>query len=244
MSKPSYDLNKEIEAFVLRKDSPYSQEDINFVNQYTGYGGMWKQDANLEPRRGLYEYYTPTGIVELMIGLANIHGYKGGPVLEPSCGIGRFLHYFSPDIDVTGVEPDKVSYRIAQANFPNFKFINSTFNELFVDRRNNPIPYDKKFDLVIGNPPYGAFDGRHTVTEKKIVKPANYVEYFLYRAMYVLNPGGLIIFIIPSSFMDSGDTKVKKDLMRTMTLVDAYRLPRRMFEQTDIQTDIIVLKKN
>ena len=93
-------VNQEIAAFVRQKDkdgSGFTQADIAYINQYVGYGGMWKLDEELSKERGLYEYYTPIEVVQKMVGLAHRYGYTGGPVLEPSCGIGRFLHYFSPE---------------------------------------------------------------------------------------------------------------------------------------------------
>jgi len=246
MSKITYSLNKEIEAFVLQKDkagTPYTKEDIAFVNRYTGFGGLWDFEDDLKKERGLYEYYTPIEIVEKMIGLASKFGYKSGPVLEPSCGTGRFLHYFSPSAKVTALEPDQVSFLIAKANFPAFNIEQKTFNSLFVDRRGNSIPFKPAYKLIIGNPPYGAFEGRHTATEKQLTRANTYVDYFITRGLDLLFPGGLLIYVIPSAFMDGHQTKAKEQILEKSELLDAYRLPKSIFTQTDIQTDIVVLKK-
>lgn len=250
MSKSQYRLNKEIEQFVLNDMldeqnnlREYNQRDLQYVNQYKGFGGMWNYDADLEAARGLYEYYTPMDGVEKMVGLAYKHGYTGGAVLEPSCGIGRFLHYFSPKEKVVGIELDKVSATIAQMNFPNFTILNQSFNALFVDRRGNVKSWKPAYKLVIGNPPYGDFIGRMTSKEKDNTQVRNYVEYFIYRGLDVLKSGGLLIYIIPSSFLDSGESPAKTAIAQKSDLIDAYRMPKGIFDQTDIQTDIIVLKK-
>jgi type I restriction-modification system DNA methylase subunit len=244
MSKSQYQLNKEIEAFVLNKaTNTYTQEEVAYINQYKGYGGLWSFDPDLEPSRGLYEYYTPIPVVEKMIGLAYQYGYTGGAVLEPSCGVGRFLHYFSPEEKVTGIELDKVSATIAQVNFPTFNILHQSFNQLFVDRRGKRKAFKPTYQLVIGNPPYGEFTGRYTTEEKKATKVRNYVEYFILRGLHLLQSGGLLIYIIPSSFLDGGERSAKTSIQTISTLVDAYRLPKRIFGQTDIQTDIIVLQK-
>ncbi len=85
-----------------------------------------------------------------MIGLAVQNGYDGGAVLEPSCGIGRFLHYFDPKADVTAFEPDNISYLIAKANFPTFNILNRTFNDMFVDRRGTAKVFRNDYHLIIG----------------------------------------------------------------------------------------------
>jgi type I restriction-modification system DNA methylase subunit len=246
MNLNTFNKNKAIEEMVLNKEKnnePYSQEDMAFANLYVGYGGMWKFDDKLPKERGLYEYYTPVTVIEKMISLVVEYGYKGGKVLEPSCGIGRFLHYFHPKTKVTAIEPDKTSFLIAQANFPTFDIQNKTFNELFVDRRGNKLSPKGDFELVIGNPPYGTFSGRHSVVEKRQTLANTYVDYFITRGLDLLKKDGLLAYIIPSGFIDSSETEVKRNIMRKSELVDAYRLPRSIFSQTDLQTDIIILKK-
>ena len=249
MSKATYQLNKEIEQFVNDRyklgDLNFSPQEIAYLNRYVGYGGLWKWDIDLPKERGLYEYYTPSLIIQKMVGLAKKHGYISGPVLEPSCGVGRILHYFPPGHPVTAYEPDLTSYLIAKANFKNssFEIINSTFNEVFVDRRGNTKPWEAKYKLVIGNPPYGAFRGRFTAYERGETKATTYVEYFITRGLDLLLPGGILVYVVPSAYLDGSANAVKENIHKKGELVDAYRLPKRMFSQTDIQTDIIVYKK-
>lgn len=246
MSKRAYQLNQDIAEFVKNKaaiGTPYTQEDIAFVNQYIGYGGMWNYDDDLAKERGLYEYYTPIELVAKMVGLAKKHGYATGPVLEPSCGVGRFLHYFSPDESVTGIELDEISYLIAKANFPSYDIRHQSFNSLFVDRRGNAQSFKPTYKLVIGNPPYGAFAGRGTSYEKGVTKARTYVDYFITRGLDLTLSGGLLIYIIPSSFLENEPAEVHERILDKSDLVDAYRLPVNVFSQTDIQTDIVVFKK-
>ncbi len=247
MSKQAFSLNQEIARFVLDKAAsgePYTQEQLAYVNQYVGFGGMWNYDEALTKERGLYEYYTPAEVVAKMVGLAFRYGYQSGPVLEPSCGIGRFLHYFDPKEKVTGIELDEISSLIAKANFPSYDIRHQTFNSLFVDRRGNRQDYRAQYQLVIGNPPYGDFAGKGTQVEKRSTKANTYVDYFITRGLDLLLPGGLLIYIIPSAFLDGKATAVKTNILAKAELLDAYRLPKSIFTQTDIQTDIVVFKKN
>lgn len=248
MSKNNkFALNQEIEAFVqgrVRTGGHFTAEELSYLNQYIGYGGMWNEgDRNLPKERGLYEYYTPIPIVEKMVGLCVKHGYITGKVLEPSCGTGRFLHYFSPQAEVVGLEPDLTSCSIAKANFPTFDIRNQTFNELFTDRRGNAVSFRADYSLIIGNPPYGDFAGKFTSTEKQITKATTYPEYFISRGLDLLLPGGLLCYIIPSSFLEGQENPVKTAILQKGELVDAYRLPVNVFEQTSIQTDIIIFKR-
>lgn len=50
MSKQAYLHNQEIARFVLDKAAsgePYTQEQLAYVNQYVGFGGMWNYDEAL-----------------------------------------------------------------------------------------------------------------------------------------------------------------------------------------------------
>jgi type I restriction-modification system DNA methylase subunit len=247
--KEAYRISKEIEAFVLDKEAtgqPYTEDDIAYINQYTGFGGMWDLDKKLEADRGLYEYYTPWEVCAKMMGLAIMHGYQPGqPMCEPSCGVGRFLHYAQPGTPVLACEPDKVSYLIAKANFPAFQVLNQTFNALFVERNGKAKPVRPGFNLVIGNPPYGAFKGVLTTQERATTGAQNYPDYFVRRSADILFPGGICAFIIPSAFLNAAEGQIQSDIKKLFTLVDAYRMPISTFEgQTDVATDIVILKKN
>lgn len=245
MSKTQYNLNQNIEQFLGEKtaeDASFSVEDIAYVNQFTGYGGMAQFGA---AGKGLLsEYFTPVEVVEKMVGLAYKHGYSGGAVLEPSCGIGRFLHYFAPVVEVDAFEINPISHRITALNFPNFNIRHAYFNELFIERNGKPKAFSADYNLVIGNPPYGDFTGKFTTKERKITGATRYEDYFLLRGLDVLKPGGLLVYIIPSSFLDGKNSKAKERISKQAKLLDAYRLPKRIFKQTDIQTDIVVFQKH
>ena len=243
MSKAKFQRNQNIEAFLKEKKASgeaFSKEDIAFINQFIGYGGLASQGA--KGKGLLSEYFTPIPIVEKMVGLAYKHGYSGGSVLEPICGIGRFLHYFSPKTKVDAFEINEISFQIAKFNFPTFQIHHQYFNELFVARNGKPKPFESKYDLVIGNPPYGDFIGKFSTKERQITKATRYEEYFTTRGLDLLKKDGLLVLIIPSSFLDGKDSNVKKAIQQKAKLLESYRLPERIFDQTDIQTDIVVFQ--
>ena len=244
MSKTKYNLNQAIEKFIKKKQTSgraFTKEDLAYINQFTGYGGLAKFGA---VGKGLLsEYFTPIEIVEKMVGLAYKYGYNGGSVLEPSCGIGRFLHYFSPETKVDAFEINETSCTIAKLNFPTFDIQQQYFNQHFVERNGKPKSFTAAYNLVIGNPPYGDFKGKFTTKEKQLTKAKRYEEYFITRGLDLLEQGGLLIYIIPSGFLDGKDSAVKKNINAKSELLDAYRLPKGVFKQTDVQTDIIVMRR-
>ncbi|MBS1635393.1 MAG: DUF1249 domain-containing protein [Bacteroidetes bacterium] len=250
MKKQSqFELNKEIEELIDKKDKlgePFSEEEKNLLRSYTGSGGLLKQGAN--DRGALYEYYTPQPVVQKMWDMAYFHGYDGGSVLEPAVGIGHFLNYAPKGANVVGYETNHYSARIAQILYPQAHIYEKAFETIFFagnvhlkDKFENP-----GYSLVIGNPPYGEFTGRYAgMGEKQHTGATEYDQYFILRGLDVLKPGGLIVLLIPSNFLANQFkyNKVKEKIAAKAEFMDSYRLPGRIFQTTDIGTDILVLKK-
>ena len=244
-----HELNVMIEDFIVEKDSEdhvYTEEDKNYLKQYTGGGGLIKQGA--KGKGILYEYFTPDEIVQKMWGLAIKYGYKGGDVLEPSCGIGNFIKYAPADAKVVGYEINPYSNRIAEILYPQATIYQQPFETLFFAGNVHLKDDfgDTRYDLVIGNPPYGEFSGKWAgMGEKKWTGATEYDQYFITRGLDLLRKDGLLIFIIPSSFLSNASkyNKLKEKIAAKAELIDAYRLPERVFKTTDIGTDIVVFKK-
>ena len=244
-----HELNIMIEDFIVEKDSEdhvYTEEDKNYLKQYTGGGGLIKQGA--KGKGILYEYFTPDAIVQKMWGLAIKYGYNGGDVLEPACGIGNFIKYAPADANIVGYEINPYSNRIAEILYPHATIYQQPFETLFfagnVHLKDDF--EDTRYDLVIGNPPYGEFSGKWAgMGEKKWTGATEYDQYFITRGLDLLRENGLLIFIIPSSFLNNGAkyNKLKEKIAIKAELIDAYRLPERVFKTTDIGTDIVVFKK-
>lgn len=252
-------LNAEIKALVkykVDKGESWSLDEIAFIQRYTGDGGIKSEDT----LGVLYEFYTPHPIASRMVQLAYNHGFVGGHVLEPSVGIGRFLNYLDPsncyvdayefNENVETGEKDDTSFQICKATYPWANIRNQQFESIFYDG-NVRVGHPAEYDLVVGNPPYGEFTGYYAGKKREKrdqsgFKGQTYDQYFLWAGIELLKPGGLLVFIIPSSFMDNDKSynKFKRTLYKKADLIDAYRLPYRIFEFTGIGTDIVVFRKS
>jgi len=86
--------------------------------------------------------YTPEFIVEYMCkDLGNIENKK---ILEPSCGNGNFLRLMnSKNIDCYDIDEEAINK--AKESYPYALFFNKDFLKTKID---------KKYDIIIGNPPY------------------------------------------------------------------------------------------
>ena len=123
-------------------------------------------------------YFTPPNtVVKSLDTLFHILNYDVfNNILEPSCGscefIDKLLTYY-PKASITGVEYNKIIYDNIKNNYDNVSDIN-IINENFLKTL-----FNKKFDLIIGNPPY-------YVVKKSDVEPY-YYNYFDGRPNIFLN---------------------------------------------------------
>ena len=265
-NRQAYELNRQIEALIDQKGmapAAYTADEKAMLTQYSGYGGL---DQFLEESNAgiLYEFFTPTPIVKKMWGLALKLGFKGGEVLEPAAGNGVFLaqvpdrQYLERGAVVTAIEPQQYSYAILRILYPEARAIQEVFEQQFIDERRNESVRGKvqaKYDLVIGNPPYGSIRGLTggkymNMGEKQYTKANAYDEYFIRRGIDLLKPGGILIYIIGSEvanggvpFLQRGTTKAKEDIAEKAVLSDAYRLPNGVFDRTDVLSDIVCFTK-
>jgi len=243
------ELNKEIEALIDRKDTEkevFSEVEKNQLRRYTGSGGLIKQGAT--GKGVLYEYYTADTIIKKMWDLAYHFGYDGGAVLEPSVGIGNFLKYAPKASTVVGYETNHYAARIAQILFPTATIHEAAFETIFFAGNVHLKDEfsDTRYSLVIGNPPYGEFLGRYSgMGEKKWTGALQYEHYFTLRGLDLLKSGGLLIYILPSNFLKgSSFISVAKKIASKCTGLDRYCLGTNIFKTTDLETDIIALRKN
>lgn len=243
--KNQHELNQAIKEFINNKEyekyKTLPDEIKDFLKKYTGSGGLEKQGA--EGRGLLSEYYTPSNVVKKMWDLtAQYIDTDGAKVLEPSVGIGRFLEYAPENAKFDVVEMHPVSAKITELLYPNANVEVGEFQKRFI-KNNNPVKkVTPEYDIVIGNPPYGDYSG----TYKGMGEGAGIErleDYFIKRGLDVLNGNGIMTFIIPSSFLNKKINKVKLEIATNAELLDAYRLPEKVFDTTTVGTDIIVLRK-
>ncbi len=245
--KNQYELNQAIENFINNNEievyKSVPEEIKDWLKKYTGAGGLEKQGA--EGKGLLSEYYTPHNIVKKMWDLVKQYvNTDGAKVLEPSVGIGRFLENAPQNTNFDVVEMNPVSAKITKILYPDANVTTGEFQEKFINKNTNtPVKsVSPEYDIVIGNPPYGAYSGRYKgLGEGKNI--ARLEHYFIKRGLDTLKENGVLVYIIPSSFLDGSITKVKQEISAQAEILDAYRLPENSFDTTSIGTDIIVLRK-
>jgi len=187
-------------------------------------------------RSTINAHYTHPLIADAMWRLAERLSFPGVRVLEPGCGPGVFLARAPEWVNVTGVEVDPTTARIAETLHPRATICTASF----ADVRGLA---DGTFDLVIGNVPFGdvvLYDPTHNKGEHSIH------NHFLVKSLALLTTGGLLIALTSRFTLDSQSDSARTEMHQMADLLAAVRLPagaHRRVAGTDALTDVVVLRR-
>ncbi|REC66424.1 restriction endonuclease subunit R, partial [Epilithonimonas hispanica] len=222
------------------------KENLHITNDLKEICSQFRSGGTAKEGRGILdEYYTQDKIVDAVHNLIKDHfkTQKEISVLEPSVGTGNFIyatHALSVNSKITGFEINETTAKIAKILHPEVEINLRSFETEFIDDRGNrkdSKDFSEKYDLVIGNPPYGEHRGfyKGLGEEPKISK---YEDYFVKRSLDSLKPNGVLAMVLPSSWLN------RQKNLQNASVLDGFRLPNGAFAGTHIGTDIIILKKN
>lgn len=165
--------------------------------------------------------------------------------LETSAGNGRFLGLQPADTasrsQRTAVELDKVTGAILKQLYQTSDVYNRGLQE-------TPLP-DNYYDLVMSNVPFGKYrvTDRNYLAARDRFKGATIHNYFFFKALDKVRPGGVIAFVTSNGTMDARTSaKVRRALADKADLLAAVRLPNTAFKGsagTSVVTDVIFLRK-
>jgi hypothetical protein len=247
-------------ADLARAPRPLTAQDREALRAYSGWGGL--SLAKLAPRfpegvpppdarQLIHDYYTPQAVWDAVaravfedLSLSDVMNDHGRIIaLEPSVGIGRALSAFAavlPDeMEWHAVEYSNLSATLFRALFPSVDLHVGPFEEWVVD---HGAALAGKLGLVVSNPPYGERGAAKTKDpEREYRGPVDDAyAYFLRRALDLLKPNGLGVFLIPSAFL-TGTAKEQVELRRLVLrrhhLSAAFRLPSGLFAGATAASD-------
>ncbi len=180
-------------------------------------------------------FYTPQFVVEEIYSMLQNWGFKGGKILEPSMGTGKFFANMPKEMEekskLYGVELDEITGRISKQLYPNANIRIQGFETTNFK--------DDYFDLTISNIPFG----NYKLSDSRYKNGMLIHDYFFAKALDKVRPNGLVIFITSSGTMDKGSIVARKEIAKKADLLGAVRLPSKTFNDTEVTTDILILQK-
>lgn len=192
---------------------------------------------------GFYE--TPLKTVEYMSKKILNKVEKNFTICDPCAGDGVFLDYlYKSGIsqkNLFGYDIDKQKVNNLKKKFKNVDFFDSTKK------------FKRKFDIIIGNPPY-AGDESYFIRENrkrleedyKHIKAKNLFSIISYNCINHLNPGGYFIKILSDAFLTNIYYKQFRDfLFSELDIIEICLAPRDLFKHinADVGTCILFGRK-
>jgi len=163
----------------------------SIYNCYTGVGGLhnlrqsdfasYHEYARAKKEFELGQFFTPHEICREMVDV--LSPTSSEMVLDMCCGMGNFFNHLPNRHNTYGFDIDGKAVAVARYLYPDAHIEKCDIQQYRPEQR---------FDIIIGNPPFNLkFDFRLSQ------------EYYMDKAYDLLNPAGILMIVVPSSFMQS-----------------------------------------
>lgn len=219
----------------------FDHDNEKWHSEYQELKALLSQSEYEAARRSTQDaHYTSEEIINgIYAGLEQL-GFDGpAEMLEPSAGIGHFLgllpEKWRDNISATAIELDPTTADIGRFLYPDTHFIENGF-------QNVQIP-NGKFDLAIGNPPFG---NQHVFDAARKDIDFSIHNYFIAKSINTLRDGGIAAFVVSRYFLDAQDQSARQYISERANLLGAIRLPNTAFKEnagTEVTTDIVFFQK-
>lgn len=216
---PSYPDKSEILKSMMEKR-------LHFIPDEDSLGFVYISLRDIGQRKLAGAYYTPERIVTELI--ENLDLSSVGDITkfcDPCCGTGNFLialaGKFKNDVELYGQDCDSTSAFIARINLflTNMNFTAEYLREHIKIGDTLIDTFDEKFDVIIGNPPWGSEFRGEQLTEYKqnyrtaVGKGVEAYDLFIERSLDMLQPSGLLAFVLPEAILSVAAHRASRELI-------------------------------
>lgn len=217
----------------------FDEKNASWTNEYVELKELLTEEEYKSARASTTtSFFTPPELIQGIYKSLEQFGFKGGNVLEPSLGIGKFFSHIpetlGDKVKLYGVEIDSISGRIARQLYQKAEIKICGYEQAEVP--------DNFFDVAIGNVPFGDYK----VFDKRYQKFNFHIhDYFFAKTIDKVRSGGIIAFITSKGTLDKANPSFRKYLAERTDLIGAIRLPNIAFKEanTEVTSDILFFQK-
>jgi len=217
-------------------------------------------DKETKKKNGIY--FTPNSIIKHMCDNMIKYVNKNitseiNKIIDPACGSCEFFKYlnhipkFSENTLFYGIETNATILNAIQTpEFTTEVIGNNATNKLTILNADGVTNHIGGADIVIGNPPYCVVKKQDTPKQydRYIVGRSNTFCLFILSGLDNLKVGGLLNYVVPSSFLNSSYysqiRKLIKETCEILTITDYTSEQYNEFIDTQQPTIGILLRKN
>lgn len=204
-----------------------------------------KRDANAA-------YYTRQDICFSIINsLPEAKSYRELRVLEPSIGVGNFLPVLISKyqivgkvmIDVVDIDPYSIQVLkelVKTLNVPQNIKINFITGDFLLHQ------FDKQYDIIVGNPPYGKITKDKLLLNKykataKNIDTNNIFAFFIEKSLRL---GKIVSLIVPKSLINAPEFNETRKLLAECRIAKIFDFGEKGFKGVKIETICFIVEPN
>ena len=235
----------------IKKHSDIFSFDYIYEKNNDILGLLYISLSNLGERKSKGAYYTPTNIVKKVINSIKFEEKK--EITDPCCGTGNFLLQLPDNIDIAqiyGNDIDKYAVGIARLNMAlKYKIKNVEVLYNHFTNKNFLINFlSKKYDFIIGNPPWGAdfnendigyLRENYTVANGKNIES---FDVFIEKSLNCLAEGGLLYFVLPEAILTIKNHQNIREIISNKTSISYVEYLGNIFDKVQCPSIILGLK--
>jgi hypothetical protein len=166
---------------------------------------------------------------------------NGEIIFDPACGSGSFLFRSeAPSSQIFGVDSDPIAIMLAKFNYF-IKFPNGDAPQIFCEDFFSwfYLNSDKRFDYVIGNPPYGANLDLSKIPTEHIISGESF-SYFIEFGFWLLKKDGIFRYLLPEAILNvKRHTDIRKFILTFTGLSRIKRYPKKF---SGVMSDVYLLE--
>lgn len=254
LCKPSL-TEQDIKMLIDRKKLATHSCLLEYIRDNKNYGfaelSKIAELANAQ-RENNAAYYTRQDICFAIVkSLPDAKNYTELNILEPSIGVGNFLpalilkymNVQTVNIDVVDIDSNSLEILrelVAKIDIPSnihINYINADF--LLYD-------FDKKYDIVVGNPPYKKMTKEKALLSEYKNKASNkdtnnIFSFFIEKAMKI---GDIVSLIVPKSLINAPEFNMTRSLMKEKRILRFIDFGEKGFKGVKIETICFILDTN
>ncbi|WP_370288144.1 class I SAM-dependent DNA methyltransferase [Nocardioides sp.] len=204
-------------------------------------------------RRPMGAFYTPDDLVAWVLDRALPTPASGARVLDPACGTGHFLVAAARRVGVAGVHGSDLDADAVAIARRRLSALDPTVSPEQLEQQ--VVVADglehwrgRRFDAVVGNPPFlGQLrrdtGGRAEPGRRALGAYTDTSAVFLHAALDLVEPGGTVALVQPLSLLAARDAgPVRERVLAAGALTDFWTTPRPVFEGTDVLCCVPVVR--